>query len=691
MISVYTILLLINIFLGFIPLYIEKNKLSNLFFSFWIFNISAWITCNFFIFNSSYFLFFNKSAYIFASLGLASLLLFILHYPSKRITFSPLHWTMILLPLALNLVFIPTHFHIKSMTSLTEIKFGIYHNIWIIIFLSYCISVIYYGVSHQKHLSKSDQSNLKFISIGALIFLCISVTCNLVIPTLYQVTSTYKYGPLSAIIYNSFIIYAIIKKQLLNIRVIINRIIATIISLSSISILFIFLNWTVKQFISENSVFITPVFLIFIILAASSYERFRLILQSTTEKLFLKGHYNYTTLLYSFSASKSFASSISKLSHYISTFFQENLEISPISIYFPERIENQQEISSIFSTSDNKNTNYSLSEEVLSQISKNKELIIKTHTLINLDDHLLNHKYCLKIISNKKNLIGIIFFGKKMNEKPYYAEDFELFKALSNQISISVNQIQQLRKTTQIDIAQNIQNEIIPSQISLPNCNVESYFKPSEEIGGDYFDSFSKENNYWVVLGDVSGHGVGSGLVMFMVQSILSTLIHENNIVSPALLNQSANKILCKNFERLSEKRPMTIATLHTNNGKDFSLHGSHENIFIYRKTDRSTLHYPISNIPLGIGLFEDLDLSLFKDNKLQINSGDILLLCTDGIIEAENQQQEEFGEEKIMTLLKNNASKKLSTIKNNIIKSVNEYSNSILIDDTSLILIQGK
>ena len=110
-----------------------------------------------------------------------------------------------------------------------------------------------------------------------------------------------------------------------------------------------------------------------------------------------------------------------------------------------------------------------------------------------------------------------------------------------------------------------------------------------------------------------------------MVQSIFSSLIQTIDALTPSTLNKLANTILCENFKRLTDPRPMTIATLYTNNGNDFFIHGSHETIFIFEKQTNQTKHIQLTQIPFGIGLTEDIDNKHFNDTSFKLNEGDIL------------------------------------------------------------------
>ena len=272
-------------------------------------------------------------------------------------------------------------------------------------------------------------------------------------------------------------------------------------------------------------------------------------------------------------------------------------------------------------------------------------------------------------------------------------EDIILLTTLSNQISSNLLRIKELRLTSQIEIAQKIQTEIIPQQQYIPNCDISTFMKSSDEVGGDFYDIHHKNEDCWIILGDVAGHGIGSGMIMLMIQSIFSTIIHSSNIIDPAILNKLANKVLCKHFERLTEPRPISLVTLHTKDGKNFKIHGNHENVYQFNKENDVVNHIPVHDIPLGIGLTEELDDSCFISNSITLNQDDILLLTTDGLTEAYkngNLKNEQYEDKRITNLLKKHSKSTVEELKKKIIKSINDFTNKVFQDDMTFIILKS-
>jgi serine phosphatase RsbU (regulator of sigma subunit) len=245
-----------------------------------------------------------------------------------------------------------------------------------------------------------------------------------------------------------------------------------------------------------------------------------------------------------------------------------------------------------------------------------------------------------------------------------------------------------------MDVAQRIQTEILPKNPTLPKLDLACFMSPADEVGGDYYDIFQHEDKSWLVVGDVAGHGVASGLVMFMVQSIMATLIQSQNKLKPGELNYLANTILCKNFERLEEDRPMTLVTLCTTDSRNFQISGSHDNIYIYRHADNKIDTIIVDHFPFGIGLSADLEKELFQTDTFQLKERDILFLGTDGITEAFKDGQdtnEQFGEERLVNIIKKHSNKPVHTIKEMLLLELESFTKGIYFDDVTFIIAQAK
>src|SRR5262249_15534059 len=151
-----------------------------------------------------------------------------------------------------------------------------------------------------------------------------------------------------------------------------------------------------------------------------------------------------------------------------------------------------------------------------------------------------------------------------------------------------------------------IQSMLLPRRLDLPGLEVVGYMRPADSVGGDYFDVQQTGDDCWILLGDVTGHGLGAGLVMLMAQSAMSAIVEATPDLSPRELNPLATRVLLSTLKRLEERRHMTIVTIRCR-GNDLAISGSHDDIILWHARERTATVLPVAHFPFGLG-FHDLE-----------------------------------------------------------------------------------
>ncbi len=243
----------------------------------------------------------------------------------------------------------------------------------------------------------------------------------------------------------------------------------------------------------------------------------------------------------------------------------------------------------------------------------------------------------------------------------------------------------------EMEIAKNIQTSISPIPPKHDELDFSVIMRPAEEVGGDYYDiMFDEDNNLWFAVGDVSGHGVTPGLIMMMAQSSFSSNIKHGNI-TPKETIIGVNKVLYENIRtRLKESHFMTMTFLkYMGNGK-FMHAGAHLDIVVYRSKTKvceliKTQGTFLGVIPDTSAATENLNFSLNKD--------DIMLLYTDGIIEARHKDNRKnfLGKDKLQEMMIRHANKTLDEIKENILKETLDWCGNNPNDDITMVLVKRK
>jgi|GEM_PF-3206561 len=185
----------------------------------------------------------------------------------------------------------------------------------------------------------------------------------------------------------------------------------------------------------------------------------------------------------------------------------------------------------------------------------------------------------------------------------------------------------------EMEVAQKIQTLLLPSEPTLPGYLLSGVMKPATEVGGDYYDVIETDGGRRLVaIGDVSGHGVTTGLTMMMVRASLVSTLESRPDASLAELYIVMNRCLCRNLERMGLRLYMTFALFEHDGGGKFRAVGAHLPALIYRAAKRGVEEIEIAGVWLGV--IDQITADLVPETDFELAPGDTMLLLTDGVIE---------------------------------------------------------
>jgi predicted ATPase/serine phosphatase RsbU (regulator of sigma subunit)/tRNA A-37 threonylcarbamoyl transferase component Bud32 len=189
---------------------------------------------------------------------------------------------------------------------------------------------------------------------------------------------------------------------------------------------------------------------------------------------------------------------------------------------------------------------------------------------------------------------------------------------------------------SEMDLARKVQTVLLPMEPRLPGYEIAATMVPADKVGGDYYDVIpTGAGRDWVLIGDVSGHGVSAGLVTMMVQSAIRTAVLKGSAtgeaLSPAGVLSHLNFSLWSNLRQIGGDQYMTITALELA-GARVRYAGLHQDILVYRAASDTVER--IETTGTWIGVIEDLS-PVLEDGTLELAHGDTLLLYTDGLTES--------------------------------------------------------
>lgn len=259
----------------------------------------------------------------------------------------------------------------------------------------------------------------------------------------------------------------------------------------------------------------------------------------------------------------------------------------------------------------------------------------------------------------------------------------ELIEDLSNAVSSAAAMSQEM------ELARKIQTALLPGSPRdiHPDFEIAATMIPCDQVGGDYYDiSFDRENRLWFCIGDVSGHGVTPGLIMMMAQTV-HTAIVTNYSHSPREVVSMINSVLFKNVrKRLGEKHFMTFTALKYMGSGRFEHAGAHLSMVVYREKEKKCELIRTKGVYLNF--IQDISKKL-KNSDFTLNTGDILVLYTDGLTEAMSSEQELFDVTRFVQIVEAHADQPADKLKDSIIENVMKWCNNQRADDMTLVVIR--
>lgn len=278
-------------------------------------------------------------------------------------------------------------------------------------------------------------------------------------------------------------------------------------------------------------------------------------------------------------------------------------------------------------------------------------------------------------------------FTKRIDEIGVIAHFFNEITETLERASKDIKK--QRRLSAELDIASKIQKDILPKEAPLvPGLNVLAKTRSAAEIGGDSFGFIEAHENTFIYIGDVTGHGVPSGLVMMMVDTLIDTFTDMYHEADTILVN--TNKYL---KPRINNTIFMTMAMFRWNHEtkKMFVCGAGHEHIVTYKKNEKKCFAEKSGGIALG--MIDDIS-KIVHEREISFVEGDILVAYSDGITEAKNVNGEMYSLERLKKIVEycGTQNHTVTEIFKNIASDFAKFTKKhVQEDDMTLIIIKHK
>jgi phosphoserine phosphatase RsbU/P len=292
---------------------------------------------------------------------------------------------------------------------------------------------------------------------------------------------------------------------------------------------------------------------------------------------------------------------------------------------------------------------------------------------------------------SRGELIGVLNVGKKNNAEDYTAEDLDILTQASTQAAIALQNmnlqsqyIDKKRMDKELEMARNIQKRLMPQVIPhVQGFDIVGECRPCNEVAGDYFDIINLDDgNSVIVVADVSGKGAGAAMIMANLQASIRLGIHLSDKLTDFVAR--INELI---FQNTSSYEFITffMAIWVPAERNLYYVNAGHNPPVVVDK-DKNVTQLHATGLILGI-----LPGQKYEGKIVKIDEGSVVLIYTDGLEEALNCDNEQYGQERIIETVKNNLHRASSEISAALTYEVLRFCDTTPIhDDVTMIVAKG-
>jgi serine phosphatase RsbU (regulator of sigma subunit)/CheY-like chemotaxis protein len=258
-----------------------------------------------------------------------------------------------------------------------------------------------------------------------------------------------------------------------------------------------------------------------------------------------------------------------------------------------------------------------------------------------------------------------------------------------------------IRMRAELEVARYLQQMVLPTESELKKISdleIVAFMEPADEVSGDYYDIFQYDNHVICGIGDVTGHGLESGVLMLMAQTTVRCLLN-NGVRDPSQFLSILNKIIYNYAQRMNIEKNLTLSFLDyqpipSEQAAEMKgilrISGQHEEVLVARQGGKVE-HLETLELGFPVGLETDIQ-DFVSQKEIHLQSDDVVVLYTDGITEAINTHKQEYGLERLCEVLSCNWQRSAEEIKQAVITDVRQHiGQQQIFDDITLIIIKPK
>jgi predicted ATPase/serine phosphatase RsbU (regulator of sigma subunit)/tRNA A-37 threonylcarbamoyl transferase component Bud32 len=372
-----------------------------------------------------------------------------------------------------------------------------------------------------------------------------------------------------------------------------------------------------------------------------------------------------------------------------------------------------------------------LPSSIVNYVARSHEPVVLAHAMqegiYTKDNYTQQHKLKSLLcnpIFHQGQLIGLLYLENNLIEGAFTPARLKIVDMLSSQAAISLENAllyrtleqkveertvqlatanqeitllnerlkqENLRMSAELDVAKQLQQMVLPKEAELQQVeglDIAGFMAPADEVGGDYYDVLQHDGQIKIGIGDVTGHGLESGVLMLMVQTAVRTLL-DSGVNNASQFLTTLNRTIYNNVQRMGTDKNLTLSLLDYQDGQ-LQVTGQHEEVLWVRQSG-SIERIDTFDLGFSVGVIDDI-ADMVSQTHIELQPGDGIVLYTDGITEARDPNKALYGLERLCEVVSRNWHLEAKAIQQAVIADVRHFiGEQKVFDDITILVLKQK
>ena len=300
--------------------------------------------------------------------------------------------------------------------------------------------------------------------------------------------------------------------------------------------------------------------------------------------------------------------------------------------------------------------------------------------------------YIFAPIKQQDKMLGLLGLARLPDSPKFTKDEFDIAVILADAISTAITPLysflayaEHAELSKDGTIASKYQKDLLPAKLPvIPNVTIGCFSNTVEGVCGDYYDVIaSRKDRISFIMSDVAGKGMNSLVVMVMIRAILRLTV--NTEQTAATILSWANRGICIDSSKIDHFASVALINFDSTKNKAQIATCGNNPVFRYSAADNEFTQISTSSEPMGVE-----KNTVYTDIDVQLSSGDILVTCTDGLLESLNENGVQYASENLKKVIMKNKGANAKDISGRVKDDLKKYcGNAQQYDDQSILVIK--